>query len=235
MVRNAGASWGTSWWAVGALALLLLGGAAVVAWQRMSAAPAPLAVTRAPDGSSYAVLNRGPYKIDAFYDRAGRLQRTEYDSNGDGRPDHFSYYEGALLPRRIDVDEDYDGTPDRREEYDGGSQLARVGRLRRPGAVESWIYPAGAGRIARREFDSDVDGRVDRAESLDPDGRLAEVTVDADRNGRVDRWQHVREGRLLEEDLDTDGDGRPDRRIRYGPGGEVVALVPIGGDRPAVR
>jgi hypothetical protein len=177
-----------------------------------------------PDGKTYHLVGRGPYK--AFYDQWGRLQRLEYDQNGDGRADQIAHHDGARTPRTIEVDEDYDGTVDRWEDYDPAGRLARVGTSRRGRGPDLWTTPGPDGQVARKEYDEDGDGRPDRVETLAA-GVVTGVAIDQDRDGRSDRWQSWREGRLTGEELDTDRDGRPDRRLRYGDDGRVLGLDPI--------
>ncbi len=73
-------------------------------------------VLKGPDGREYRVLSKGPYK--AFYDASGRVERLEFDSNGDGKTDQVALYDGASSPRRVEVDSDFDGKTDRWETYD---------------------------------------------------------------------------------------------------------------------
>jgi hypothetical protein len=176
-----------------------------------------------PDGREYYLLDRGPYK--AFYDPWGRLQRIEYDSNGDGKPDHIAHHDGEKSPRLLEVDEDFDSRIDRWEEYDGRGVLVRVGVSRHGGdRPDLWIIPGPDGLTpARKEYDDDGDGKAERAEVL-TGGVVTGVEVDADRDGRMDRWRSFSGGRLQFEDVDTDGDGKPDRRIRYGDKGRVLGL-----------
>lgn len=188
--------------------------------------PNPPPVVKGPDGKDYHVVDRGPYR--AFYDAWGRLERIEYDSNGDGRPDQVSHHDGgAKSASRIDLDEDFDGRADRWEYYDPAGKLIKEGTSRRgKGMPDVWTLPAPGGLPARQEFDDDADGRVDRIDAFQG-GRLVRVEIDSDRDGRMDRWQGWSTGRLVSEDLDTDGDGKPDRRIRYGAQGRILALEPL--------
>jgi hypothetical protein len=176
-----------------------------------------------PDGSDYYLLDRGAYK--AFYDSWGRLQRIEYDSNGDGRPDHIAHHDGAKIPHLLEVDEDFDGRTDRWEDYDSRGVLSRAGVSRRGGdSPDLWILPGPDGVTpARKEYDDDGDGRVDRADTL-TGGIVTKVEVDSNRDGRMDRFRTFSGGKLQTEEVDTDGDGKPDRRIRYGDKGQVIGL-----------
>ncbi len=182
-------------------------------------------LVKGPDGIEYRLVQKGPYK--AFYDVWGRLDRIEYDQNGDGRADHIAHHEGAKTPHLIDVDEDFDGKVDRWEDYDKDGALVKVGASRRGKGPDMWAVPERAGSPARKEFDDDGDGKIDRVETLDAGGRIVKVEVDADRDGRLDRWQEWRGGRLLAEELDTNGDGKPDRRLAYDARGSVRAIEPL--------
>jgi len=155
-------------------------------------------VLKGPDGREYRVLSKGPYK--AFYDASGRVERLEYDSNGDGRTDQVALYDGASSPRRLEVDSDFDGKTDRWETYDESGKLLSVGTSRAHGdRPDMWTYPG-------------------------PGGATKRVEIDTDGDGKVDRWQELEGGRLVREDLDTDHDGRPDRRIHYDAQGRVARL-----------
>jgi hypothetical protein len=179
-----------------------------------------------PDGRKYYLLDRGPYK--AFYDPAGRLQRIEYDSNGDGRADQIAHHNGERHARLLEVDEDFDGLVDRWEDYDAEGRLVKVGASRGGRRPDVWVFRGADGQPRRKEYDEDGDGRTDRAEELVA-GRVVHVELDTDRDGRIDRWQEWPQGRLSEERIDTDADGRPDRRLRYGARGQVIALEPLAG------
>jgi hypothetical protein len=179
----------------------------------------PLVVGR--DGREHHMVARGPYK--AYYDRLGRLESLEYDSNGDGRPDLIAHHDGAAKPYLVEVDEDFDGKTDRWESYDPSGTLLKMGASRRSRGPDTWTFPGPGGVPARKEYDDDGDGKLDRVETFEG-GRIVRVEVDSDRDGRMDRFQEWRDGRLAAEELDTNGDGRPDRRLHYGKGGSVVKL-----------
>lgn len=154
-----------------------------------------------PDGREYRVLSKGPYK--AFYDKSGRVERLEFDSNGDGKTDQVALYDGAASPRRVELDSDFDGKTDRWETYDGSGKLVSVGTSRAHGDhPDVWTFPGPGGSTQRVELDTDGDGKVDR-------------------------WQELAGGRLVREDLDTDHDGKPDRRIHYDARGHVVRMEPL--------
>ena len=91
---------------------------------------------------------------------AGRT-RTE-DTNHDGRPDVWRYYDARGELAHITVDSNFDGHPDREEDYRDGS-------------------------LVRRETDRNFDQRVDLIEEFDPSTHQhLKSTVDADFDGRAD-------------------------------------------------
>lgn len=191
-------------------------------------------LVRASDGTQQYLVDRGSYK--AFYDIGGRIQRVEYDSNGDGRPDQIALHDGRKNPREIDVDSDFDGKPDRWEEYDDDGRLLRTGTSRHNRSQpDEWTSRDAEGRLARKDEDDDGNGVAERSEFFAPDGRLVRVEVDSDGNRRPDRWQVWHDGRLTVEELDTDGDGRPDRRLRFAADGRMVDLKPIASAPPAAE
>jgi hypothetical protein len=173
------------------------------------------------DGSELRLVERGPYR--AYYDAAGRLQRIEFDSNGDGRPDNIAHHDGAERARLLEVDTNFDGTFDRWEHYDEEGRLVKVGVALGGTAPQRWSYLGPDGLPNRIEYDSDSDGRPERVEVFEA-GRIVAVEVDSDRDGRIDRWQDWRTGILSFEDFDSDGDGRPDRRLHYDAGGKVRGI-----------
>lgn len=184
------------------------------------APPAPLPVVKDPDGRMHYVLDKPPYR--AYYDTLGRLERVEYDSNGDGRGDYLVHYNPARQVVLLEVDENFDGWVDRWEYYDGQGNVEKVGYARwKKGRPDIWRFPGPGGTTARIEYDEDGDGRVDRVEIL-KDGQVVRVELDAARDGRIDRWQTWQAGRLTSEELDTDGDGKPDLRIRYDGRGKIL-------------
>jgi hypothetical protein len=207
-------------------AALLTGGCAGHCGARGGLPPNRPPLVRLADGREYHLLDKGPYK--AFYDRWGRIQRLEYDSNGDGKPDQIALHDGRKVPHEVDVDSDFDGKTDRWEEYDPEGRVIRVGISRRnDGRPDEWTSFGPDGQPQRRDHDDDGDGRPERSEFFAAGGRLERAELDTDRNGRPDRWQTWHEGRLVSEDLDTDGDGKPDRRLRYGADGRVLGLEVI--------
>src|SRR5436190_1992638 len=94
-------------------------------------------------------------RIQPVYDReTGKLTLLKYDANGDGKPDTFSYMDGAQTVR-IEIDQDGDGKIDRWEYYGPGQRLEKVGFSRaNDGRVDAWSYSNPDGSIARVEISS---------------------------------------------------------------------------------
>jgi hypothetical protein len=180
----------------------------------------PHAVTEA-DGVTRYRVDKGD--VQAYYDRWGRLERIETDSNGDGKRDRISHHAGKKNPGLVEIDTDFDNRVDRWEYYDDSGRLLRIGVSRGGGTPDMWQILDGQGRVLRREYDDDRDGKLDRVESLEND-RVTRTEVDSDRDGRIDRWQTWAQGRLVSENLDTDGDGRADRVVLYDSDGKVNGM-----------
>jgi hypothetical protein len=214
---------------LGLLALALAGCSS-----RSCAGPAGLPqdlspVLKGPDGVEYYLLDRGRYK--AYYDASGRLQRIEYDSNGDGRPDIIAHHDGAKSPHLLEIDENFDGKIDRWEDYDPAGRLIKVGVSRRGiERPDMWLFPGPDGLPARKEYDDNGDGLIDRVEIFDH-GQLVRVELDTSGDGRMHRWQEWQNGHLQAEEFDIDGDGKPDRRIRYAKNGRIEVIEKIAHDR----
>jgi hypothetical protein len=178
-------------------------------------------IVKDAEGREYHLLDRGAYK--AYYDRWGRLQRIEYDENGDGRADHIAHHDGARLPHLIEIDEDHDGQVDRWERYGPDGVLQKVGTTSRPGGLpDVWTILGPGGEPKQREIDADGDGKPERTEILEG-GVVVAVELDLDGDGRVDRWQRWSGGRLVQEEIDSDGDGRPDVRLQHQGAGAMGA------------
>lgn len=177
------------------------------------------------DGRQKYVVDKEGHR--AFYDRWGRLERIERDSNGDGRKDQVSHHGGAKQPFLLEIDSDFDDRFDRWEYYDRESgALVKIGSSRRGWAPDVWIHPGPDGHPLKREYDEDGDNRVDRVELLH-EGRLVRTETDADRDGRFDRWESWLNGRMIAEEIDTNGDGLPDHRIKFSKDGKVDAIERI--------
>jgi len=133
--------------------------------------------------------------IAPAYDSTGKLRLLTYDSNGDGKPDMWSYMDGSRVVR-VEIDSNGDGAIDRREYYGTGQALER--------AEIAVAYDA---RFTRTEF---YEG-----------GMLARVEEDADGNGAVDKWETYVNGAVSSVAFDTQGTGRPTRRLVYDASGQA--------------
>jgi hypothetical protein len=177
------------------------------------------------DGRTYHFLDKGDWK--GYYDEDGRVAVIEYDSSGDGNPDHIAHYDDRRQIRLIEIDEDHDAWVDRWEHYDAAGVLEKVGRWRREkGHADEWTFRGPDGLPARIEYDDGGDGKVNRVEIF-REGVVARVETDSSGDGRIDRWQYWGGGRLASEELDTDGDGTPDRRLVFGPGARLLRVEPV--------
>jgi hypothetical protein len=93
------------------------------------------------------------------------------DTNHDGRPDVWRYYDSRGVLARVSIDSNFDGRPDREEQYRNGS-------------------------LTRRETDRNFDQRVDLIEEFDPSTHEhLKSVVDADFDGRADLLVLFQDGR----------------------------------------
>ena len=179
-------------------------------------------LVKGPDGREYRLLDRGKYK--GFYDQWGRLQRIEYDSNGDGKADNIAYHDGEKSPHLLEIDEDFDGRFDRWEDYDPAGRLVKVGVSRKHnGHPDLWLTPGPNDLPIKKEYDDNGDMKIDRVEVLRA-GLVVRVEIDSDGDGKMDRFQDWSTGHLASEDLDTNADGVADRRVVYDTNGRVLRL-----------
>jgi hypothetical protein len=82
--------------------------------------------TAGGDGRVDRSLSRDRRADRRDYYRDGQLVRAEEDTNGDGRLDRWSVYEGDVL-RQVDFDTTFaTGRPDHRVRYDGAGRFERV-------------------------------------------------------------------------------------------------------------
>jgi hypothetical protein len=170
----------------------------------------PAANAEPPGHDTRVTRSQGP--VRAEYDTKGRLQKIEYDRNGDGKPDAWGYMDGSRVVR-VEVDENGDGTVDRWEYHravDG-----------EPAATPD---PGGVDRTLERiERATDHDGHINRWEFF-TDGVLTRVEEDTNHDGRVDKWETYANGALATMAIDTTSRGKPDRRFVYGPDGNLARI-----------
>jgi hypothetical protein len=181
---------------------------------------------RGPNGESYYLIEKGPYK--AFYDGFGRLEYIEHEKTEGGKTWRVvARYDRQKHPHRLEIDFDSDGRADRWEDYDPEGRMTRFAPIGADGRAHRWTVVGPNGEPIRYEYDQRGDGRIDRIEFIEGD-HIARVELDTNGDGKIDRWQQWNGGRLTSEAIDTDGDGKPDRTITYGPGGEVVKVERAG-------
>jgi hypothetical protein len=152
------------------------------------------------------------------YDRTGKLSELAYDSNRNGVVDTWTAMDGSrAVQTRIDSNED--GKPDRWEYYDEKSHLVKVGFSRTDeGKPNAWAFAGPDGAIERIEMSSAADDRkVDRWEHHHAGG-IAAAEEDNNHDGSADKWETYEAGRLKTAAFDEDGDGKPDRRLTYSNG-----------------
>jgi hypothetical protein len=140
-------------------------------------------------------------RLRPAYDKAtGRLNRLEYDADGDGKIDTWGYMDGMRVVR-VEVDEDGDGKVDRWEYHSG--------------LAPSGTAPASVDKTTERiERATRHDGKVSRWERFDK-GVLVHVEEDTDGDGLIDKWEDYTAGTLRLMAIDTQHRGKPERRLIY--------------------
>lgn len=132
-----------------------------------------------------------------YYDpqKPGEIIRQEEATKGDGRVDTWSYFKDGKLIRR-DVDTKQQGRPDTVFYYDGD-------------------------KLAREEHDETGQGRI-TYRAIYEGGRLAKVEKDLNGQGRPDLWVYydtAKEGEtVIKEERDLNGDGVADLWSYYDNG-----------------
>lgn len=159
-----------------------------------------------PQSSSQSPQPAGDDRVKAEYDKAGKLQKIEYDRDNDGKPDTWGFMDGTRVVR-VEVDRNGDGKVDRWEYHNTD------GVPTPPPAPADAVDPS----LERIEESTRFDGTVSRKEYF-TNGVLAKTEEDTDGNGTVDKWETYENGALTALSLDTTGRGRPDRRLIYKDG-----------------
>jgi hypothetical protein len=160
-------------------------------------------------------------RIEPVYDKeTGKLQLLKYDSNNNGKPDTFSYMDGARI-LRIEIDQDEDGKIDRWEYYDDKQKVVKVGLSRaNDGKEDTWSFTGPDGTINRIDYSVQRDGKVTRTEHYEKNA-LVSAEEDSDEDGKTDKWETYENGHLTSVAFDTTHRGMPDRRLVYGDGGSA--------------
>ncbi len=175
------------------------------------------------------------------YDDQGRIGRSVSDSDGDGRPDTWQFFEEGQLAR-IERDRDGEGRVDLRQTYTGAalalSEMDNDGDGRceisvrhddpRWSRVEMHSTAEGivslrrvyAGDVLRRREDFDKNtGRPLRVEEFDTAGRIVksrEAEAGSDRLTLT--WHYDADGTAVLAEKDSDGDGAVDTWFHYEDG-----------------
>jgi antitoxin component YwqK of YwqJK toxin-antitoxin module len=129
------------------------------------------------------------------------MVRQELDTNEDGKPDVWIYFDATGKPSRQEADENFDGR------------------------VDDW-YVYKDGHLVRQEVDADHDGQRDTIFDLDAAGKLAKKTTLA-RNGKPQRVVLFAGNVPAKQMEDTDGDGVLDRVIVFDVG-KIVRVEDVG-------
>lgn len=167
---------------------------------------------------------RDTHVTPTYSKETGRLQRLDYDPDGNGRVNVRTEMDGSRPVRSL-IDKNEDGVVERWEYYDQSARVVKVGTASRgDGREDTWLFPAPDGSVARIERSTRRDGKVTRWEDHGASGITA-AREDADGDGRVDRWETYRDGALVMLALDgTRTRGRPDRRLVYAADGSLERL-----------
>ncbi len=123
----------------------------------------------------------------------GNEKVTEYDLNGDKRPDVWAYTVPAKTPEgkdfdrlsRKELDLNWDGKVDVSRVYDEKEQ------------------------IVKESLDLDFDGKVDQINYYEK-GVIVRKESDLSSSGKPSLWKFYEKGKLVRKERDTNGDGRVD-------------------------
>jgi hypothetical protein len=204
-------------------------------------------ITRYVDGKP--VDTRTDTSFDGNFDTqlhlttSGTRDRQEEDTDGDGRVDTVSHFEGDVLTRqeadttkdglydsvsffskaqrvRVETDKNADGVADKRTYFrDGSEDPHRVEEDTNLDGIYDATITLKDGVAISQELDSDADGNIDQWLSLYADGQVRQSSEDNDRDGRADTTiKYDTSGNPTERSEDADEDGVPNRVVRYRDG-----------------
>lgn len=149
------------------------------------------------------------------------LEVSDYDTNGDGKPDVRKVYlvVGDGVDRRIalicrEVDLNGDGVKDVVRHYDDeGSTVREESDRNFDGKMDS-VTSFDQGQVVFKMLDEDRDGRFE-TKLVYEDGAVIRIERDVagrePETFRTDRWEYVEGGRVVRIGVDLDGDGKVDR------------------------
>jgi hypothetical protein len=145
---------------------------------------------------------------------------TAFDSNGDGRPDAWSEYEGDRLVQSFDTN--FDGRRDDWIFHDaGGAPERREIDFDHDAKVDGWEHYQ-SGVVVRGEYDNDGDGKLDEWTRIQF-ARPVERAWSFGNDGVIDKRAHYRDGRMIRELYDRDRDGTFEETIEYDAYERVIA------------
>lgn len=163
---------------------------------------------------SEAPAQAGNTPVPTYDPKTGKLTRLEADLNHNGKPDTWTYMDGAV-PLRAEQDSNEDGKIDRWEYLDASGKLTKA-----------LVAPSGD------------PNKVTRWERYNL-GVLELVEEDTNGDGRPDKWEKHLGVPILSAEFDTNFDGAPDRRLTYRLDGAVVKIETepdgAGGYRKSVK
>jgi hypothetical protein len=147
---------------------------------------------------------------------------SEYDTNGDGRPDVRKVFLGigtgvdvrlVMICRESDINAD--GKKDVIRYYDDDGRSLREEADRDFDGRMDVVHVFQDGKVVRKDLDDDHDGKIDTKIFMQNGKPLR---AERDLKGRSvgdqwhpDRWEYYEEGRMVRMGTDLDGDGRVDR------------------------
>jgi hypothetical protein len=205
------------------LAVLLAAGAGVAAgWIGRGRRLAPRGETTATEDRNHDGRPDRWVERDAL----GRTSRVRDDGNHDGFPERTEVYVDGRL-NRIDYDSDGDRRYDSTDQVSPAGVVVMTMTDRNWNTLpERWVQYNARRRVASEWIDENEDSTPERYRSYDVAGRLAEEGVDADGDGLYEvnrtfntRWPH--EAGPLRVDRDDDRDGIFERRETYGRDGRL--------------
>lgn len=149
---------------------------------------------------------------------SGNEKVTEFDLNGDKKPDVWTYTvmvagpDGKEVERvvRKELDLNWDGKVDISRQYDEREQISREALdLDFDGKVDQVIYYE-KGIVVRKERDLSSQGKPSLWLFYEK-GQLARKERDTNGDGKVDYWEFWENGQVDRVGEDLDGDGNVDK------------------------
>lgn len=145
-------------------------------------------------------------------DAANRIAKVREDRNHDGFPERTEIYVDGRL-NRIDYDSDGDGRYDSTDQVGvDGAVLMTMTDRNWNSIPERWVQYNARHQVASEWIDADEDSTPERYRSFDSAGRLTEEGVDDDGDGLYEenrtfntRWAPTAHALRVERDEDRDG------------------------------